>query len=53
MNKGGVGEERKGKEIDGCPLTRVNISCSSVAMCWSAVNTLVDDVKTMLVATLV
>jgi hypothetical protein len=30
-----------------------NISCSNAAMCWSAVNTLVDDVETMLVATLV
>jgi hypothetical protein len=32
---------------------RLNISCSNVAMCWSAVNTLVDDIKTMLVKTLV
>jgi hypothetical protein len=32
---------------------RLNISCSSAAMHWSAVNALVDDVETMLVATLV
>jgi hypothetical protein len=32
---------------------RANISCYNVAMCWSAVNILVDDVETMLVATLV
>jgi hypothetical protein len=32
---------------------RLKISYSSVAMCWSAVNALVDDDKIMLVATLV
>jgi hypothetical protein len=31
----------------------LKISCSSAAMHWSAVNTLVDNVETMLVATLV
>jgi hypothetical protein len=32
---------------------RAKISYSNAAMCWSAVNTLVDDVETMLGATLV
>jgi hypothetical protein len=32
---------------------RLNISCSSVAMHWSAVNALVNDIETMLVAMLV
>jgi hypothetical protein len=32
---------------------RLKMSCSSVAMHWSAVNALVDDIETILIATLV
>jgi hypothetical protein len=33
MNKGRVGEERGGKETDGCPLTSPPLQKHSVTMC--------------------